>query len=241
MEVDMTEKKQKVFLLNCALLVFAIIALELVILIIEYLFYKSTDLFHFGFRAVATHWFFTYIAWGVGAFFLFQKAKHRNFNVFEFKKPMIKKNTILATILFVVTLISYLSYRNYSLEETNQATTFLEYFKPSLEYRAFSNLFNSNAPFAMIMQTIYYLFEVVLMTLAIAFGHEAGERIFKNSKIPWGGIFLALTWGLGHILTQDLTTGIICFVMSFIYGSLYLLLNKNIKITYVFVFLLFLL
>ena len=47
--------------------------------------------------------------------------------------------------------------------------------------------------------------------------------------IPWGGIMCGLTWGLVHILTKDLATGLGRLVMFLLYGGVYLLLEKNIR------------
>ena len=42
-----------------------------------------------------------------------------------------------------------------------------------------------------------------------------------------------LTWGLVHILTKDLATGLGCLVMSLLYGEVYCLLKKNIRYAYI--------
>ena len=49
----------------------------------------------------------------------------------------------------------------------------------------------------------------------------------------------ALTWGLIHILTKDLVTGLGCLVMSLLYGGVYLLLKKNIRYAYIIILLIF--
>ena len=48
-----------------------------------------------------------------------------------------------------------------------------------------------------------------------------------------------LTWGLVHILTKDLATGLGCLVMSILYGIVYLLLKKNIRYAYIIISLMF--
>ncbi len=80
-----------------------------------------------------------------------------------------------------------------------------------------------------IFQYIYYIFEVMLIILSIAFGQKFFEEVVKKSDviIPFGGLFLACTWGLMHILTQDFATGIYAFGMAVVYGMVYVLLNKN--------------
>lgn len=70
----------------------------------------------------------------------------------------------------------------------------------------------------------------------------AGEDKFKvkyTKYIPWGGIMCGLTWGLVHILTKGLATGLGCLVMSILYGIVYLLLKKNIRYAYIIISLMF--
>lgn len=57
----------------------------------------------------------------------------------------------------------------------------------------------------------------------------------------WGGVILALTWGLVHLLTQDFETGVLTFVLSILFGVIHLLVKKNIYLTYLFVAVIFIL
>lgn len=51
---------------------------------------------------------------------------------------------------------------------------------------------------------------------------------------------MGLTWGLAHIFTKgNLAIGLEGVVIGLLFGSLYLLLNRNLKWTYVLLFLLF--
>ena len=53
---------------------------------------------------------------------------------------------------------------------------------------------------------------------------------------------LGLTWGLAHIFTKgNLAIGLEGVVIGLLFGSLYLLLNRKLKWTYVLLFLLFVL
>lgn len=101
--------------------------------------------------------------------------------------------------------------------------------------------FRRNELIEFIFQNIYYIFEVGLVFLIIAFGQEFFEKLFnRNTNVPYGGIVLALTWGLIHILTQsDIITGLVVMLFSVIYGIIYLLLNKNSKLTYLAILLAF--
>ncbi len=92
------------------------------------------------------------------------------------------------------------------------------------------------------MQVLYYLVEMVMVLLIIVFGQYAFEKWFKNDKIPYGGILVALTWGLGHWMSKgSLGTGIYTAVGGFFFGSTYLLTGRNIKLSYLFLCIMFIL
>lgn len=101
--------------------------------------------------------------------------------------------------------------------------------------------FYSNGIIIWILQNIYYLFEAGLILLVIVFGQKYGELKFKKDNIPWGGIFLAITWGLVHILTQGFATGVYAFVMSIMYGLIFILLSKNSRLSYLIITIIFIL
>lgn len=102
--------------------------------------------------------------------------------------------------------------------------------------------FQYNGLFPFILQYIYYLFEMALVTLVVVFSQRAGELRFKNMNIPYGGIFCVITWGAIHFITKGFSLGIlgIC-LQAVIFGVTYLLLGKDIKKSYVIMLLMFLL
>lgn len=82
-------------------------------------------------------------------------------------------------------------------------------------------------------QYIYYLFEVALFMLIIVYGQKAFEIWFKKPNIPYGGIVVSLTWGMAHWFTKGtLAAGLYSAFGGFCFGTVYLLLNRNIKWTY---------
>lgn len=102
--------------------------------------------------------------------------------------------------------------------------------------------FRSNGAVLFTFQYIYYLAEVFLVLLIIVFGQYAFEKWFKNDKIPYGGIVVALTWGIGHWLTKgSLVTGIYTAIGGFVFGSAYLLTRRNLKLSYLFLCIMFIL
>ena len=96
--------------------------------------------------------------------------------------------------------------------------------------------------FLLPIQYLYYFVEVAMVLLIIVFGQYAFEKWFKNDKIPYGGILVALTWGLGHWMTKgSLGVGIYTAVGGFVFGGAYLLTNRNIKLSYLFLCIMFIL
>ena len=100
-------------------------------------------------------------------------------------------------------------------------------FKPLAELQVAIEKFQSGGVPQWIVQIIYYAFETLGFFLIIAFSQHFGEKLFKNDKIPYGGIACGLTWGLTHILTKDLAVGLISLGFGIIFGVIYMLTRKN--------------
>lgn len=159
------------------------------------------------------HWVLTCILWGVVAFLLFKSAKKKyQFDVLNCKD---KATTLEMTLAILITVVGVIAV-NFTWQG----------FKPIMEFKNLGLI-------KFIFQYIYYSMEVVLVMLVVVFGQQFGEKLMSRKKIPWGGIVLACTWGMVHILTQDLATGIFSIVMSIMFGVLYLLVKKNIYWAYV--------
>ncbi|MCR5032944.1 MAG: hypothetical protein K6A92_08775 [Lachnospiraceae bacterium] len=102
--------------------------------------------------------------------------------------------------------------------------------------------FSRRGPLLFTFQYLYYFAEVFLVLLIIVFGQYAFEKWFKNDKIPFGGIVVALTWGLGHWLSKgSLVTGIYTAIGGFVFGGAYLLTRRNLKLSYLFLCIMFIL
>lgn len=87
---------------------------------------------------------------------------------------------------------------------------------------------------------MYYFFETVLFTLIIVFTQKAFEVWFKTANFPYGGIAVALTWGLAHVVTKgSLLTGLLSALAGFLFGTVYLLTNRNIRKTIPILFIIF--
>lgn len=167
------------------------------------------------------HWIATTLIWGLFAYFITKISKKKyNFDYFTYQDKMNIKDWAFALILILFALaVSLWNWNGFKI------------------YMEFSNL----GLLGFVFQYIYYLMEAVLITLIVVFGQKAGEVKFGQSNIPWGGIMVGATWGLVHILTQgDFFAGIFGLLVGFAYGVMYLVSNKNIRVSYVLIALMFL-
>ena len=71
----------------------------------------------------------------------------------------------------------------------------------------------------------------------LSFFQMAGEKKFKYIYIPWGGLGVALTWGVLHFTSIE--NAVYAAVMSTIIGIVYILGKKAFIPTFLMTFLLF--
>lgn len=92
-----------------------------------------------------------------------------------------------------------------------------------------------------IAQYVYYLAEILVAICFVCFAQNSCVQDFlMSNKIPWGGVFLGLTWGLMHWWTQQsLTIGVTGMALGLIFGLLYVLFDYNFFLTYITCFALF--
>lgn len=224
MEEIKTKKNTKhgfIFLL-LALLAFAGLGLEmLTAFLIEPLIYGHS-LDEFTTTQNITHWITICVVWGVSAFLLLFFAKKKmDFDIFISRDNIKILNWILCfAVLTISIIISIIDWNG---------------LKPVKEF-----IYNGWLKF--IFQYIYYVFETVLVLLIVVFGQASGEKLFKSNKIPYGGILAGLTWGLVHMLTKgDIIVGLWSFALSILFGIVYLLAKKNVRIAFPFILLMFIL
>lgn len=200
--------------LGYALYAFGGLGIEILLSAIEnFLYGSSYKMWSDG--QIILHWMITCIIWGSLGLILKKQLK-------PICTDSIKKsNCLVGIIVFSISLIY---------------TSFLwGGFKPIIE---FSNLGMGKFLF----QYMYYAFEALLILIIIAHGQKAFELWFKNIHyVPFGGILLAATWGLIHIFTQGSLTGLYTVIQGLLYGSIYLILNQNLKFSYIVITLMFML
>lgn len=167
----------------------------------------------------------TAILWSVVSIFLIHYAKSRfNFDVFSISRSLENKKPILIICLvFSVIVVSTIGFGG---------------FKPVVEF----NGELKKSIIAFIFRLFYYFAECSLIVLVIAFGQKFFESQFGLSeRFPSGGLLLAITWGLIHFLLQRVSGGLYTIFFSVVAGCIYLLCQKDIRWTYLFVAIAFIL
>lgn len=200
-----TTKQTTLDYIGNALYAFGGLGLEVVWMMMETSFYGEGISTWTSIQHIV-HWLVTCILWGVIGILLVRKLPVNH-------EPISKKQIGCAMICVTISIV-FTTITNGGL-------------KPLLEYHKLGLLL-------FVVQSIYYVFESLLIVLIIAHSTCAVQSLQKRFRyLPFGGIALALTWGLIHILTQGIMTGMYAAVLSLLFGMVYLLLNKNFKLAYI--------
>lgn len=100
----------------------------------------------------------------------------------------------------------------------------------------YSNFFQTSGYIGIIgasLQHLYYFAEMVLCCYMLRIFQKAGEGIFRYKKIPYGGIALGVLWGfIVHTISKGISVGVYMFVISVVWGAIYLITKKNRWLTY---------
>ena len=167
------------------------------------------------------HWVITCMLWGIIGWLTVRYAKIKyDFYLFEKGNKIAVWQWLLIVVFIVGSLI-------FSYIDWNGSKVIKE--------------FQANGPLKFVFQYIYYVFETMLVMLILVFGQKAFEQWFKKPNIPYGGIIVAATWGIAHIFTKDILTGFFTIVLGLAFGSIYLLVNRDIRKAYPILFVMFVL
>lgn len=166
------------------------------------------------------HWVVTCITWGVITRLIIRYSKQKyGFDIFvrENKMKLWQWLGVVLCIVFTIS-ISYMDWDGFKVVKEFEKKGLLKF----------------------IFQYIYYIFETALFTMILVYAQKAFEVWFKRKNIPYGGIILALTWGLVHIFTKgSITVGLLAALGGFTFGIVYLLVNRDIRKTLPILFLMF--
>ena len=167
------------------------------------------------------HWILTCITWGIFAAVLIRTsgAKYHFPLMGKGEKMTIARVALCIVFIAVAFWVDYMTWGGFKV--------YLEYAGKGLV------LF--------IFQYIYYAFETMLFLLIIVFGQKACEVWFHRESFPFGGIICGLTWGLAHMFTKDILTGVTGLLLGVALGSVYLVANRDLRKAYVVMFLMFVL
>ncbi len=143
---------------------------------------------------VMVHWIIISTIWGLTGFLIVGFAKRKyDFDIIKDGRKLKFWQWILIFVLISESLlISYAEWNGFKI--------FLE--------------FKTLGWFKFIFQYIYYFFEMLLVTLILIFGQKACEKWFKRANIPYGGIVIAITWGVVHFITKDFIAGILYIITA---------------------------
>lgn len=170
------------------------------------------------------HWVITCLTWTCVAYLLIRVAKDKlGFDIFV-KGETMKFWQIIAVLLGIVlsTVMSYFSWNGFKFIKEFQGNGWLKF----------------------IFQYIYYMTETAMFLLIIVFGQKAFEIWTKKNNVPWGGIICGATWGISHLISRgyfDIGNGVSATIIGFMFGTAYLLANRDIKKSWLVLFLMFVL
>ena len=168
------------------------------------------------------HWVLTYIIWGAFAFHVCRSTSKKGYELLAKtdKKILPWQWACIASGVTACLIYTWIDW--------NGSKVLKE--------------FAYNGPIKFMFQYIYYLIEVFLVMLIIVCGQKACEVWFGKENIPYGGIIVALTWGMGHWWSKgSLVAGISTAICGLALGSVYLLTNRKATLSYVLLCIMFIL
>lgn len=156
---------------------------------------------------------FTIILWSISAAYLLWAVRDKIYPLRSGRTVKREKNTVFC-VLIVLSITAVMWILNGQLKPLKELTWFLAFGK-------------TTGWLGFILQNIYYILEMLLALMIVIYSQTAGELLTRRNHIPWGSLFLSLTWGLPHILTKDFSTGIFSLVFGFALGALYPLSGRS--------------
>ncbi|MCJ1697911.1 hypothetical protein MT349_19180 [Rathayibacter caricis] len=183
--------------LASALIVFAVFAWELVV------FLLLDPLLGSGPRAGLQHQLITAAGWGMGGVLLARTAVRSSVIADRSARdPAISSPTVRVGIVVAAAVLA-IAVRAFAFGEVKIAGELAG---------------NGADPLATVVLLLYYLTEAFLIVLLILFAQRAGVAWFGHPALPWGGVLLALTWGVMHLFLQGLSGGLYAIIASVLYG-----------------------
>lgn len=190
---------------------FALFVIEMLVL--------KMDIMHYTAHQRSVHHWIMVVLWLIylGLILLYTYKQH-SFSIFDRKKKS-SNNILIVLICFVGCKIM----------------TFLDWHTLKVIGEAHGKTY-----FQFISQYMYYILEVVIVLLIIIYAQKAFDIfIKKESSTPFGGIVLALTWGMFHFVSRgvglEIWNGISCMIFSILAGIMYVKLDRDYLYSYLFI------
>ncbi|MDR2569224.1 MAG: hypothetical protein LBD23_02860 [Oscillospiraceae bacterium] len=178
------------------------------------------------------HWIYCYIAYGAACFFYFKWQKRSDIEIDFIPKLHETKWLFLSITLALVAKRIFQIIAVYVFNST------VIHIAAPMVYRDFIGMIQTESIWMgigyFVMQYIYYVIEFALIALMIDCAQKASIKMGWSQKIPWGGIFIALTWGLIHrygiippVLRGEYVYSIYTMVQCLAIGFAYMLPGKK--------------
>jgi len=172
--------------------------------------------------------FMVVLCWAVLTTVFYKWSKNKDI----FNKLFWKNISLKRLLLIGVIVVAFHAGFNYFYFERLLPQIIIEH---SRFITSHGNIFGN---IGFLLQLFYYFFESTLVLFMLAFFQLAGEIKFKKEFVPWGGLGLALTWGVGHFL-NGLESGFLAIALSLVIGIVYLAGKKAFVPVFLMTFLLF--
>ncbi len=224
----MSSKKQGLWYLIFAMIILGGICLEFI-----WAFMLEPCIFHVSLEEYTVtqtifHWALTSISWVCAAMIVLKTTK-KKLGIAVSDRGKVRKYPSKKRTLCVLALAACVIY--------SLVSSYLAWDGSKLLYEL-KNL----GIVQWIFQYMYYAFETLMFFLIIVFAQKAFEKWIGYENFPYGGVIVALTWGLGHIVSKgSVATGCLAAVSGFVYGIIYLLTDRNAKWSYFLLFVCFIL
>jgi hypothetical protein len=219
-------KAGKFFLLG--LLAFSILFFEFLVLFLDSFLtgksLKEMNLWRENWYFLIIHWTITIAIWGIGISLIISWLKKKGF-LFQIFSFDLKGRTIIMIFISLILVLSLSIFESILFSSKIPQIT--------AEFLNFSKLHGNKAIFLSIYQNIYYFFESLIVVFIVALFHHGGELLSKIKWLPWGGIGLLLTWGLGHFISHP-SGAFYMLILSVLIGVIYILSGKNFYPTFLF-------
>ncbi len=218
MRIQIPPSKTKAYFKLSLFTLLTLLTQVLIALFFKTLFYNEPPEFWSSIKVIIFD-ISTLFAWCSLGFFIIKKAKKDvDFKIIEKTKPLCILQWL--AIILLITLTAYASYIHWHGIKVIKA-------------------YSINGLSVFIFQHIIYVVEAFLISMFLSFLQRALEPIYKRTSIPYVGIFFAIIClSITMLLQAPLATIIYLTFLSFLFGSTYLLCNRNLLNTFLLILLL---